>query len=489
MTRRLLLPALMLHASLASAQSLPARLDARLDAPGLDRLLWGVTVTDLDGRVLYRRNAERLFTPASNAKLLVSATGLALLGPDFTVTTSVYGAGPVQDSVLQGDLVLYGRGDPTFSHRCYQLDTTVAGACDHDPATRLRELAHQVRAEGIRVVAGDLIGDGSWFEPTMIHPNWETYDLAWWYAAPVSGLGFNDNALDVTEAPGDSVGLPPTVLFGPDVGIAAFENRAETGPRGVRQTFDIFRSAEGDRYLATGVYPLGGAHRTEYVAVADPNRFTALAFRQALAAEGVIVRGNTRGTVDSLAYATVRRHPPLAESRSRPLRDWIFPILNSSQNWFAEMLLKQVGRQRGRDGSWSEGLRVERRFLVDSVGVDSTEFAMEDGSGLASNDLVAPLALARVLAWSHRQPWFGVMEAALPHSGQPGTLKTRLDRDGLAGRVVAKTGTISRTATLSGFVTRPDGRTLVFSVMANHHTMPGSRISAAIDSVVAEIVH
>ena len=68
-------------------------------------------------------------------------------------------------------------------------------------------------------------------------------------------------------------------------------------------------------------------------------------------------------------------HPPLAEVTSRPFRDWVFPILNTSQNWFAEMLLKQLGRQFGRAGSWDEGLAVERRFLIDSVRVDSTEFS------------------------------------------------------------------------------------------------------------------
>lgn len=472
----------------SSGQSLASRIDARLGVPALERVWWGVVVSDLNGRTLYQRNAERLFTPASTGKLLVSAAGLALLGPEFTVTTSVYADGTVRDSILTGDLVLYGRGDPTFSRRCYQLDTAATGACDADAATPLQRLARHVRARGIRVISGNLIGDGSWFEPTTVHPSWETYDLGWWYAAPVSGLGFNDNSLDVAEAPGDSIGLPPRVLVTPDLGVASFENRAVTGTRNGRRTFDIFRNADGSRYLAVGSFPLGAASRTEYVAVSDPNRFAALAFRRALAEEGVEIRGEVLGTVDSLATAPVRSGQPIAEVRSRPLKDWIFPILNSSQNWFAEMLLKQLGRQRGTAGSWSEGLRVERQFLVEQVGLDSTAVAMEDGSGLASNDLVTPRALVQLLAWSHRQPWFATVQAALPHSGAPGTLRNRLGSPEAAGRVVAKTGTISRTATLAGFVEPAGGAPLVFAVMANHHTLPGSRITAAIDSVVMELL-
>src|SRR3990172_12985375 len=72
------------------AQKLAKRLDARLDAPGLDRLLWGVSVTDLDGRVLYSRNGDRLFVPASNVKILAGVAATVLLGPDFTVKTSLY---------------------------------------------------------------------------------------------------------------------------------------------------------------------------------------------------------------------------------------------------------------------------------------------------------------------------------------------------------------------------------------------------------------
>ena len=122
----------------ASAQSLSRRLDSRLDAAPFNRALWGVAVVDENGKMLYGRNADRLFIPASNTKIVVTAVASALIAPDFTVKTSAYATGPVVDSVLQGDLVLYGRGDPTFGVRCYAVDTTPAGSCDTDPMTRIR---------------------------------------------------------------------------------------------------------------------------------------------------------------------------------------------------------------------------------------------------------------------------------------------------------------------------------------------------------------
>ncbi|MGH7525106.1 MAG: D-alanyl-D-alanine carboxypeptidase, partial [Gemmatimonadales bacterium] len=218
----------------AFAQKLSKRIDARLDAPPFNRQLWGVALVDPSGKLLYGRNERQLFTPASNLKLVVSAVAAALLPPDWTARTSLYGAGPVVNGALLGDLVLYGRGDPTFSRRCYGTDSTRAGVCDTDQFARLRQLADALKAKGVREVHGDLVGDGSYFEPTTVHPGWESFDLNWWYAAPVSGLGFNDNSVDFAWQPGLSVGAPALISMTPDLGYVYFENRTVTvAPGGV----------------------------------------------------------------------------------------------------------------------------------------------------------------------------------------------------------------------------------------------------------------
>jgi D-alanyl-D-alanine carboxypeptidase/D-alanyl-D-alanine-endopeptidase (penicillin-binding protein 4) len=478
---------LLLAAAPLGAQSLAARLDARLNAEGLGRNLWGVAVTDLAGRVLFDRNAERLFMPASNTKLVASAAALALLGPEFRVRTSLYATGPVVHGVLQGDLVLYGRGDPTFSKRCYAIDEDRPGACDTDPAAKFRDLARQLAELGVTQVAGDLIGDGSHLGEELVHPAWELYDLNWWYAAPVSGLAFNDNAIDFRIEASDTVGAQPRITMTPDLGLATLENRAVIGPRGSDRTFDILRSSDGQRYVASGSLPAGSATRTEYAAVLDPNRHAALALRAELAQQGIVVRGTVQSTVDSFGLAHARATPPLADVASRPLREWVFPVLNTSQNFFAEVLLRQLGKQFGGNGSWQEGRAVEARFLIDSVGVDSTQFALSDGSGLAGNNLVTPLAFTQVLTWIRRHPAYESFAAALPQSGERGSLRRRFVGTPLEGRVLAKTGSISRVNTLSGYVERADGRVLVFSIQANHHTLGSSRMIPAIDSIVVEL--
>ncbi|MDX2120289.1 MAG: D-alanyl-D-alanine carboxypeptidase/D-alanyl-D-alanine-endopeptidase [Gemmatimonadota bacterium] len=473
------------------AAQLPRRvvreLDSLLDSAPFDRGLWGVALVDPAGRLLYGRNADKLFIPASNTKLVVSAVGAAMLPPGWTIPTSVYAAGSVEPDRVLGDLVLYGRGDPTFSRRCYGTDTTVAAACDRDPMQRLRDLARTLYERGIRTVTGDLVGDGSWFDAELVHGDWGSYDLNWWYAAPIAGLAFNDNSVDIAWRPGAHPGAPALLSLDPDLGDVTLENRTTTVPPGGESDIgDRMYRTPGTLHLwAEGTVAVDARGGTEYFALPDPNLYAARAFRRALEETGISVLGTTRSTTDSLAYRGARQGVPLAESTSRPLRDWIFPILNTSQNLFAEVLLKQLGRQFGAGGSWKEGLRVERRYLIDSMGIDSTLFALADGSGLSASNLVAPLGFTRLLQAIRRHPHFREnFEAGLPLSGSAGSLRSRFLGTPLEGRVRAKTGSISRVNTLSGYFELPDGRVYAFSVQANHHVQGSRRAIARIDEIV-----
>lgn len=481
-----LMPAIALPKATA-AQSLSGDVARLLDATPFNRNHWGLVVLDPAGRILASRHAEQYFMPASNTKLLVAAAAAVLLPPGFTVRTSLYGGGPVVDGTLTGDLVLYGRGDPTLSRRCYAGDTTLAGVCVRDAEEPLRHLARQLRAAGVTTVAGNLVGDGSWFEPAMIHPTWEVDDLTWWYAAPVSGLGIHDNAIALIHAGGRTVGAPGAVRMAPEVDGVTLENRTVTVADSAPQSIDYRRPVGTMQIIAEGTVRQSTRPTTQYIALPDPNYLTTVIFRRLLSEEGIAVTGAVRVTTDSLATRLLRRGTPLAEVESRPVEDWIFPVLNSSQNWFAEMLLKQLGRQLGGAGTWPAGNRVVRRFLIDSVGVDSTQFRAMDGSGLSAQNLVTPMTFARLLWWMQGHPRYPAFAAGLPRSGERGSLRLRFVATALEGRVRAKTGTIAGVNTLSGYIDRPGRPPLVFSLMANHHTLPSAMVVRQIDSVVVRI--
>src|SRR5438874_2653390 len=292
--------------------------------------------------------------------------------------------------------------------------------------------------------------------------------------------------------PGPAVDAPPVITWSPGLGLITFENRARTVPADSTSTIgdNFFRTAGGWSIRAEGTVALGRKTRVESVALPDPNLYAARALVASLARRGVAVEGGAVGTTDSLAYRTVRCcASPLVDFRGRPLPDIILPILNPSQNWFAEMPRKLLGRELTGEGSWKAGLDVERGFLTDSVKIDSTAFALEDGSGLAAGNLVTPQAFAKLLAYMHRHPNGGPFVAGLPHAGQPGSLLKRFVGTPLEGRVIAKTGSIDRVNSLAGYIERANGggRTITFSVQANGHAVPYAQMLAQIDSVVVEI--
>src|SRR2546423_3587805 len=153
---------------------------------------WGVLIVNpRTGDTLYSKNAGKLFMPASNMKIITSAVALALLGPDYTYKTTFLADGPVRDSLLDGNLLVIGRGDPTVSDNMRGVATTVMDA-----------LADSVRAHGIRQVSASLARVGNAFPDSVHGYGWEWDDLGEYYAAGVDELIFNE-------------GMAPTMLRPP----------------------------------------------------------------------------------------------------------------------------------------------------------------------------------------------------------------------------------------------------------------------------------
>jgi D-alanyl-D-alanine carboxypeptidase/D-alanyl-D-alanine-endopeptidase (penicillin-binding protein 4) len=465
------------YATFAPANArLAARIDSILARPQLSRAQWGIQVRDAStGQTLYARNAERQFIPASNLKLIVTATAAHHLDPDFRFRTSLYATGPVRNGTLEGDLVLYGRGDPMISARYFPSRTAV-----------FEMLADSLLARGIRRVAGGVVADESWFENAYRRDDWEVYDTRWWYAAPVGALGFNDNSIDFRIEPGARVGARPRITGQPESGAWALENDARTVAAGRPSTFDLGRGVLRGTVWAYGDLPLGSGVRTESFAVDEPARWAGIVFGEVLYRKGITVAHDLARVVSDPAASIAQRATPIVEWRSPPLPQAIGPVLMNSQNWFAEILVKTLGREVRGEGSWEAGLAVERAFLTGVVGVDSADFVLRDGSGLSARNRVTPRALVQLLDYIRRTPRQAVVRRALPVAGaQDGSLRSRLTD--LRGRVSAKTGYIGGADSLSGFVTLPDGREVIFSIIVNSSGQPSARMKAGIDDVVRAI--
>lgn len=495
--RRLLLLAWWLVFPLAAAAP-PAhpggRIAAFLDGSPVARSsFWGVRVVSLDRhRVLFERNSGRLFLPASNAKLFTTALALSRLGPDYRFQTRVLAdRTPGADGCVES-LRLVGGGDPNLSGRTipYRAD-----APPGDPLAAIEDLAAQVAARGVRCVLADIVGDDSAYVWQPYPDGWSIDDPVWDYGAPVSALCINDNTLSITVLPAAMASDPARLVLTPPVAYYDIDNRVRTvaaSSKAERRVW-VDRLPGARQLLVWGVLPLQDAGDTEDLGIDDPALYAACALRDALARHGVGIRGEARAVhLYPQQVASLQDGPApdpedgveLARRDSAPLVEDLRITDKVSQNLHAEMALRAVARARRHVGSREAGIAEEQAFL-DDAGIDRGSYTFADGSGLSRLDLVTPTAVVRLLEQMYRSPVRDAWVSLLPVAGLDGTLHARFTGTLAAGRIFAKTGTLSHVSALSGYARRRSGEMLAFSILVNNYNCPAAEVRAAIDRVAA----
>jgi len=452
--------------------SLAASLDSALANPAFARSSWGVVVESADsGQVLYRRNAARLFLPASNLKLVTAAAGLARLGPDFRWRTTVLARGPLVNGTLLGDLLVVGRGDPTFA-----VDATGDST---DMLRALRPWADSLAARGVRVIRGRVSGDGSAFPGAPLGRGWAWDDLAADYAAPVGALQFNESVAWIEVVPGPTPGSAATLTLVPREAPLRVSGAVTTAPQdSSTDSLTWNRTPFGDSVAVAGRLSAGHAMVRITVSLPDPTRYFDAALTQTLEEGGVPVFG----------AATTADAPPdtLFTWQSPPLSQVLPLFLKPSQNQIAETLLRTLGLEVKGAGSADSGRAVVRDVLT-AFGVAGDAYVLADGSGLSRYNEVTPEAIADILVAMYHRPDFGVFLDALPVAGVDGTLAKRLVDTPAAGNAHAKTGSMNGVRTLSGYVRTAAGETLVFVLFANSLTAPRRVVEATQDRIVARL--
>ena len=468
------------------ASGLAARIDALIGQPRFAHASWGIAVVSLDsGRTLYAHRADRLAHPASTAKLFTAAASLATLGPAYRFSTRLLSRGTIRNGRLDGDLILYGTGDPTL------------GTSSSDWAP---QLASQLYARGIRQVQGDLVADDSHFTGPSFGTGWEAGDLQSWFAAPSSALSVDENIVHITVTPGASPGASASIRLAPVSGIAQVLGRIETTPSPSTSNINLYRPPGSDTLYVFGSMPARAAPAHFRLAMVDPARQAARQLRVALADRGISISGPTRTLhwpLDDGTLMTGAR--ALAELESPPVMEILRQGLKRSQNLYLQNLLQAIGAlaqanasnapRRFRDSQhW--GIRALRELLPQwNIAPEACQIV--EGTGLSRRDLVTPNALARLLVHQAQQPYAQSWREALPLAGVDGTLAWRMRKTAAAGNVQAKTGSMSHVHSLAGYVTTAAGDHLAFAILLNNYEPPEGAPSANhdVDAVAVSLAN
>jgi D-alanyl-D-alanine carboxypeptidase/D-alanyl-D-alanine-endopeptidase (penicillin-binding protein 4) len=480
-----------------------ARVEAALAELHAQKALWGVLIADRDtGETLFELNADRFFTPASNAKIFTSALALASLGVDYRFHTTLESRGKLgDDGRLSGDLVLAGRGDPDLSNRRFPY----TGKVERDgPAEKvLAEMADAAVAKGLKEVDGDVVADDSFFPYDPYPAGWGVGDLFFSFGAPVGAIAFNDNSLSIEVEAAARAADPALLVIEPAAAADTFSREITTGPAGEKPDLAVVRQPGSDFILLRGSIPLGHAPIKLDLAMTEPAEVAARTLRQLLEARGVRVTGGIRVQQAPPPAAIQPKDPPqaspatpaapasdsliLAEHISQPLLEIIRVMNKASLNLHAELLLRTVAREKTGVGSTDAGLNFEHEFLK-SVGIADGDVVLSDGSGLSRDSLVTPRAVVALLRHVASQPWGDDYLSTLPIAGVDGTLEGRMTKTAAAGLIQAKTGSVENVRAMSGYATTLRGEHLVFSIFANNNPHHGRDAIEAVDAIGVAMV-
>lgn len=455
--------AILAAAASSPAQTLQKKVQTALANARLGNAQVGVSIIDVDtGSELADLRAggggDGAFIPASNLKLLTSGAALLALGKDYEFRTEL---------LVCGDkLVVRGSGDPAFADP-ELLEKMKIGVDQF--VDRLVDSAKQAGVSGIR----EVVVDDRVFDREHVHPDWPAGQLHLSYCAPVGGVNFHGNVLNVYVTPGPTIGADAAARPEPAGSWINITRAARTVRDG---TTEVWLEREKEPFS----FKLHGNVRTPpdgpvQVTVTDPGLFfgRVLADRVQRAGLGA---GNVTARLVALDESCAGALPGISSERvvgivRTPISVALDRCNVDSDNLYAESLLKAAGhRVTGQPGSWSNGTSVVRMQVRDRLGAEyASRLVLADGSGLSRNNRVTPELLTRWLAIMAKQPDCGdTFVRSLALAGEEGTMKKRFKGAKIRNEIRGKSGYIREVRTLSGYVTNiATGRRVAFSILVN----------------------
>ena len=397
--------------------------------------------------VIYARNSDILFTPASNMKIFTSAMALKKVGPDYRFHTRLYTAGKIQGTVLKGDLYIKGFGDPSLV------------------TEQMWILVHELKNLSITKVEGNIIADNSYFAGQGRLKTWSSYKGPEAYLAPAGALSFNFNTVTVHVEPGKKPGDKPRVMVDPDIEYFRVRNKAVTtvNKRSRRKLIVNRLKRKGhDEIIIKGRLPKNVARKKFYLNVTDPQRYTASVFKRFLSQAGVRVTGKVKIGLVPQGAALVLDH------ESRPLGQILRGLNKFSNNFVAEQILKTLGAQFiGEPGTTENGVLLLQEYMQE-LGYTPDQYRMVDGSGLSKTNLVTPDQVIALLEDAHSDlSIFPEFISALGVMGLDGSVINRMGKNKEAQKIRVKTGTLNNVSALSGYFQSQDGERFAFSILLN----------------------
>jgi D-alanyl-D-alanine carboxypeptidase/D-alanyl-D-alanine-endopeptidase (penicillin-binding protein 4) len=459
-----LLLAAVFSISLAGPASadLAERINGIIKQSSLKKVQFSIHIVKADsGKTVYKHNANKAMVPASNMKIITTAAALKYLGPNYEFKTAVG---------LCGDtLVVIGSGDPLLG------DKVTDAKYNREPGWIFKDITAALEQNGIKAIK-DIIVDSSIFDDERVHPNWPRKELNRWWACEVSGLNFNGNCIDITTK---TISGKVAVFIKPETKYVEITNKVKAIQKGKSAVGSYRQPGKPNKIIVKGKCKKQTGPFA--VAIERPAAFFGFLLAENLTKAGI----NTKGQLFEKSVGQDCNFKKLTEYRT-PIADCLARCNKDSLQLAAESLLKTIAVRvtpGNKNGSWAAGQELIRQYLLD-LGIEESQFHIDDSSGLSRQNKLSANAITRVLLEVYKGRNWRLYKNSLAAGGIDGTIGKYFKDKKYKGKVFGKTGYIGGAKSLSGICSTAGGD-YIFSILANK---TNGRTRQAINDIAKAIV-
>ncbi len=435
------------------------------------------------GEIIAQYHPDKALRPASNQKLISTATMLQLFGPDFRFQTKLGYTGHIDtlNHILYGNIIIRGGGDPTLGSRYFEQTK-------NHPF--LDDWVNAIKKAGIDSVAGRIIADAGIFSRDIVPVSWSWTNMGDYYGSGACGLTIFDNMyrvyVDSDSVPGDTVSIDSIVPQIPDLVF----NNGLIGDTIHDDESNILGAPYCNMRYLRGKIPLNQKGFSAKGSLPDPAGYAAYVLEKRLQKLGIKIRLSST-TVRQLLLTDNRINTQnlhiISTILSPPLSEIIHQTNTHSINLFAEHFLDFCGLKLiGKAQTEADAKAVMQYW--EKQGMDIQGMALTDGSGLSQYNAVTPRQMVFLLNYmQHKSPYFNVYYQSLPLAGKSdkaGTLEGMFKGSAAENNLRAKSGTIDRVKAYTGFVTSHSGRKIIFSMLVNNFSCTSREARAQLEKLM-----
>lgn len=435
----------------------------------------GFCAIDINANKIYAElNCYRALTPASSMKVITTGTALAVLGKDYTFKTYLEYSGSISNGTLNGNLYIRGTGDPCLA------SPMMEGVMSREEL--LATWLAAIQKAGIKKINGHIVGDASYFDDQVMIPTWQWGDIGNHYGAGVWGLNYHDNLYYMHLKQTKSAGGMPTIDHTiPVIPNLKFENLLVSAGGGTGDNAYVYTAPYSEDAVIRGTIPKGSGLFDIKGAMPDPALVCAYDLRSFLVKSDIPVSKE----------ATTQRQLKNKDARTL-MHTYISPTLaqickhtnEDSRNMYCEALLKTIGMKQKGLGTTDDGIAAVSDFWrARGLGMDG--FFMQDGCGLSARNAICAKTFAEVMRKMYiDSKTFGDFYNQLPIAGQTGTMKTMCRNSSAENNVRAKSGSMNRIRSFTGYVTTKSGAKLAFSMIVNNYSCSGYAMKKKLENLM-----